>query len=125
MLSFTLRKYREKMELTQKQLAEVLNIDRSTYSYYETGKSVPPIETLIKLARIFNTTVDNLLGYEREENEPVNDDTNIYNKSRENFALLSEDEQAIIMKYRQLSPEEQSKLNKFINSSIDKKKNKL
>lgn len=125
MLPFTLRKYREKMELTQKQLAEVLNIDRSTYSYYETGKSVPPIETLIKLARIFNTTVDNLLGYEREENEPVNDDTNIYNKSRENFALLSEDEQAIIMKYRQLSPEEQSKLNKFINSSIDKKKNKL
>ena len=77
------------------------------------------------MARIFNTTVDNLLGYEREENEPVNDDTNIYNKSRENFALLSEDEQAIIMKYRQLSPEEQSKLNKFINSSIDKKKNKL
>ena len=125
MLSFTLRKYREKMELTQKQLAEVLNIDRSTYSYYETGKSVPPIETLIKLARIVNATVDNLLGYEREENEPVNDDTNIYNKSRENFALLSEDEQAIIMKYRQLSPEEQSKLNKFINSSIDKKKNKL
>ncbi len=122
MLHLTLRKYREKMELTQKQLAEVLNIDRSTYSYYETGKSVPPIETLIKLARIFNTTVDNLLGYEHEESEAVRDDTTIYNKSRENFALLSEDEQAIIMKYRQLSADEQAKLNKFINSSIDKSK---
>ena len=123
MLPLTLRKYREKMELTQKQLAEVLNIDRSTYSYYETGKSVPPIETLIKLARIFNTTVDYLLGYEREESEAVvHDDITVYNKSRENFALLSEDEQAIIMKYRQLSAEEQAKLNKFINSSIDKSK---
>ena len=119
MLPLTLRKYREKMELTQKQLAEVLNIDRSTYSYYETGKSVPPVETLIKLARIFNTTVDNLLGYEHEDGEAVNDDTTVYNKSRENFALLSEEEQSIIMKYRQLSPEEQAKLNKIINSSID------
>ena len=122
MLPLTLRKYREKMELTQKQLAVVLNIDRSTYSYYETGKSVPPVETLIKLARIFNTTVDNLLGYEHEDGEAVNDDTTVYNKSRENFALLSEEEQSIIMKYRQLSPEEQAKLNKFINSSIDNNK---
>ncbi len=119
MLPVILRKYREKMELTQKQLAETLNIDRSTYSYYETGKSIPPVETLVKLAKIFNTTIDDLLGYEANIPDTVHDDVNIYNRSRENFALLSEEEQSIIMKYRQLPSELQDEIQKYINSNVE------
>ncbi len=108
------------MELTQKQIAEVLNIDRSTYSYYETGKSIPSVETLKKLAKIFNITIDTLLGYESNSSEVFKDDSNIYLQPRDSFALLSEEEQSIIMKYRQLPAEVQEEIHKYINSNIEK-----
>ena len=43
---------------TQQQVADILNVDRSTYAYYESGKSVPDIETIIKLARLYNISID-------------------------------------------------------------------
>ena len=58
----TLRGIREKFGYTQQQIADVLCIDRSTYSYYETGKTRPDLATLVTLAEIFQTTVDGLLG---------------------------------------------------------------
>lgn len=120
MLPLNLKTYREKMELTQKQIAEVLNIDRSTYSYYETGKSIPPVETLKKLAKIFNITIDTLLGYESNASEVLKDDSSIYLHPRDSFALLSEEEQSIIMKYRQLPADVQEEIHKYINSNIEK-----
>ena len=39
MLNERLRSLRLSMGLTQMQVAEALNIDRSTYTYYETGKT--------------------------------------------------------------------------------------
>lgn len=49
-----LKYYRENCDLSQQQVAQVLNIDRSTYTYYETGKTVPSINTLMKLSRVFH-----------------------------------------------------------------------
>ncbi len=61
-----LRGLREKCGYTQQQLANVLNIDRSTYSYYESGKTSPDIPSLITLANIFAVSLDELLGQETE-----------------------------------------------------------
>ena len=49
MLATHLRLLREKNGLTQKQVADMLNIDRSTYAYYESGKTRPDILTIAKL----------------------------------------------------------------------------
>lgn len=38
-----LRELRIKSGYTQSQIAKILNIDRSTYSYYEIGKTTPDI----------------------------------------------------------------------------------
>ena len=38
MINIKSKKLREELGLTQKQLADYLNVTRSTYSYYETGK---------------------------------------------------------------------------------------
>ncbi len=69
MLSFNqegnmeLKKIREKMGITQKDLATQLNIKPTTYNGYEKNTSEPDIQTLIKLADYFHVTVDNLIGH--------------------------------------------------------------
>ena len=54
---------RLEMDLTQAQLAERLNVERSTISTYECGTRTVPIHHVIPLARIFHVTTDYLLGY--------------------------------------------------------------
>lgn len=49
-------------DLTQKELADILNIERSTLSSYETGRRYPTISVLIRIADTFNVSVDYLLG---------------------------------------------------------------
>lgn len=60
-----LREQRKRMDMTQEQVAKSLNIVRSTYAYYETGKTQPEIETLMKLARFDSVSVDFLLGMDK------------------------------------------------------------
>jgi len=57
-----LKYMRNQMSLTQKDIAIKLNIQRVTYSHYETGRSQPSIDTLIILADIFNCSIDYLVG---------------------------------------------------------------
>ena len=60
--SDTLKKLREKNKLTQEQLAEKLMISKATVSHYEQGINKPNLDTIIKLAEIFDVSVDYLLG---------------------------------------------------------------
>lgn len=52
---------RHTMKLTQKDMANQLHVDRSTYSYYEIGKTIPSLTNLLFMARFFNVTVDLLI----------------------------------------------------------------
>lgn len=53
---------REDNDLTQKQVADYLNIKQNTYSQYETGTRQIPIDILIALATLYKTSTDYLLG---------------------------------------------------------------
>lgn len=53
---------RERKGLSQIELAKLLNISNTTLSQYETGQRIPSDEIKIKLAEIFNCSVDYLLG---------------------------------------------------------------
>lgn len=57
-----LRDLREDSDLTQRQIAEILNVRQNTYSQYETGQRQIPIDALIKLAKFYKTSTDYLLG---------------------------------------------------------------
>ena len=57
---------REDKDLLQKDVAELLNISQTNYSKYELGKINIPINTLKKLALIFDTSIDYLLGLTNE-----------------------------------------------------------
>ena len=57
-----IRTIRKKNRLSQEELARQLNIRRQTISSYERGKSIPDIYTLIKIAKIFQISLDELTG---------------------------------------------------------------
>lgn len=57
-----IRDLREDRDLTQQQLAELLNISQTTYSRYESGTLDIPSSSLIVLAKFYKTSVDYLLG---------------------------------------------------------------
>lgn len=49
-------------DLKQKDLADYLGCTQVCYSYYETGKRDIPTDILLKLSKLYNTSVDYLLG---------------------------------------------------------------
>ena len=58
--------YRKKLNITQLQLAEMLNYSDKAVSKWERGEAVPDIFILKKLADIFSVTVDELISSRSE-----------------------------------------------------------
>ena len=61
-LGENLKKIRQEHKLTQIELANMLGISQKSYSHWETQKTEPTLENVVKLANIFNTTTDYFLG---------------------------------------------------------------
>ncbi len=57
-----LKKTREKKGLTQQQMADLLNIQRPTYTRYENMERQPDFELVKKIAEVLGTSIDYLLG---------------------------------------------------------------
>ena len=57
-----IRNLREDHDLTQEQVASILNVKQTTYSKYELGKINIPIEVFITLADYYNVSIDYLVG---------------------------------------------------------------
>lgn len=53
---------REGINLTQRECASRLGLPKTTYCYYEQGKTEPNIEMLSKMADFFNVSLDYLCG---------------------------------------------------------------
>jgi transcriptional regulator with XRE-family HTH domain len=62
MIGVTIREIREKNNMRQEDLSTLLNIKQCTLSNYESEKRIPDIYTLIKIADIFNISLDYLCG---------------------------------------------------------------
>ncbi|UQX52314.1 helix-turn-helix transcriptional regulator [Cytobacillus pseudoceanisediminis] len=62
MLGARLKKLRAEKKLTQRQLADKINVTHVSISGYENGNRSPDTETLEKLADFFEVSVDYLLG---------------------------------------------------------------
>ncbi|WP_411676877.1 helix-turn-helix domain-containing protein [Caproicibacter sp.] len=64
-LAQNMKLLRESNGLTQKKVAQYLFVDRSTYSYYESGKTQPNLKMLTKLADLYGVSTDALCGATR------------------------------------------------------------
>ena len=68
-LTTQLRYLRGYNAVTQREIADALCIDRSTYAYYELGETQPSLLMLVRLARLYDVTTDYLLGIQPEEKQ--------------------------------------------------------
>ena len=59
-----IRKLRKDKGLTQQQVADHLGIDRSTYAYYESGRSKLNVDVIVKLAHFYQIRYAAFLGPE-------------------------------------------------------------
>ena len=57
-----LRELRIQSKMTQREIATYLGITQPSYIRYENGKSEPTLECLVKIADLYDVSVDYLLG---------------------------------------------------------------
>lgn len=70
-LSSRMKRCRESAKLTQKELASMLGVSESAYRSYELGDRKIPVDLLVKLAAIYHTSVDVLIGNAKQVDEPT------------------------------------------------------
>ncbi len=112
-----LREQRKRMDMTQEQVAKSLNIVRSTYAYYETGKTCPDFATVVRIAHLFNVTTDYLLDADAPDPQ-LHDSGNSYSASLQKAISgewsLRESEQKLIMAFRFLNKDMQAEVLRLV-----------
>ena len=64
-----LQEQRNLKNLSQKEVADAINVSASVVSNYENGERTPSLEILVALARLFQCSTDYLLGFEKIESD--------------------------------------------------------
>jgi transcriptional regulator with XRE-family HTH domain len=65
---------RQSENLTQNDIAKILNVAKSTIGMWEQGRRVPDDKMLIKISKYFEVTLDKLLGLENDKQENLTAD---------------------------------------------------
>ncbi len=74
-LGNNIAKLRNALGLSQRNLAEILNVSSGAVAMWETNKRQPDVTTLIRIADFFKTSTDALLGYNVQKTEkPLSND---------------------------------------------------
>lgn len=109
-LAENLKMLREAVGLSQAQFAEIMLMDRSTYAYYETGKSRPDVDLLVRFSKAYRVSTDCLLGIDPEGLLPIIRDTDpIYSGKLEKLGMTVE-EKKMLMRYRLLAEEDRHRI---------------
>jgi len=122
MIKENLRILREQNGLTQAQVANVLQISRSTYTYYEMGRTKPDINTLKKLGRLYDISMDTLMEYSREKSSAVLHDNSLIYTSNRLMSELNPREQNLLMAFRLMGEKEREKIMDIVQKNLDAKK---
>lgn len=126
-IAYWLKYYRSECGLTQQDVADLLGLERSSYTYYETGKTTPDIETLVRLSKIFHIDFYDLLsGCNAETGKYVNDlelndlVENIDHDDDEKFTE-AKFEAEIMLRIRSLDEEQREEVMAFLDDLTDGK----
>lgn len=132
-----LKGIREDHDLSQKDMANILNVNRSTYSLWELGINIIPIRYLSLFADYFNYSIDYILGLNNIKNTNIEKGFSLdvlgknlkdirikYGLSQENIASILGVSQACIARYEkgliEISTSNLYKFSKEFNISINK-----
>lgn len=114
LLSIRMRELREENGLTQKQIADILRLERSCIAKYEAGESSPNPDILLSLAKIYKVSVDYLIGKcnDKDSLNVLRAAPTPYEKGfsvidTQNLQDLSKDEQVLILYFRLLDSDKE------------------
>ncbi len=65
-MELRIRDLREDADISQQEIADLLNVSQTTYSRYESGVLNIPWRSLVTLAQYYKTSVDYLVGLTKE-----------------------------------------------------------
>ena len=110
-----LKRLRTRRKLSQEDMATYLGITRQGYSKYENDKSEPSLQMLMRIADLFEVSIDELIGYSSNVDAPSStiEEANIFNQ----LGVDQED-------YDNLTPYQQEVLDWAINEDALFFKNK-
>ena len=103
---------RRSQGMTQQTVADILNVSRPAYSYYESGKSEPSLESMRRLIRLFCPTAPRFLllldecGSEDGKPSVLHDDGTPSGAPL--MAELNDEEQRIVGMYRVMDEEQRA-----------------
>lgn len=100
-----LKKERTVRKLSQESVASFLGITQQAYANYERGARKPDPDTLVKLADLFNVSVDYLLGRDEQKKEAPSP-----------IPLMEKDASKIAKIYAALSDENKEKAMQYMTS---------
>lgn len=66
-LNNRLKEYRTKINVNQTQMGNLVGVSRQTISQIERGDYSPSVTLALKIAKIFNASVEDIFSYEEDE----------------------------------------------------------
>ena len=91
-LGSRIKNIRYNHNISQEDMAKMLEVNRNYLSRVETNKTLPTAELLIKLAEKFNVSIDSLLGINLDGKEGTQARTKKINKINQYCSYLSNSE---------------------------------
>lgn len=64
-----LKEYRAKINVNQHEMGQLVNVSRQTISQIERGDYSPSVTLALKIAKVFNASVEDIFEYEEENKE--------------------------------------------------------
>lgn len=105
MIGKIIKELRTNQKLTQKELAESLNLTPKMVSFYELGQRTPPSDIIIKLSKIFDVSTDYLLGITSSDNQ-----------SSETENQISAEDLELLQKIKNLPPEKKKAIEILVSN---------
>lgn len=121
-----LKKYRERKDLSQEDLAQLLGVGQSTVGMWENGVNMPRVKTLQKITEILNVTTNDLMGtpnVESSNNSTVQDitfDDFTYAMHNEAKELTDKDKEMLLNMARMLRDRVNDNKNSEANNGTSK-----
>lgn len=113
-----LYRLRKAHHYTQQQMSDLLNISRQAYSNYETSKRTPDLDSLIRLADIYNLSLDQLVNHPCTKDGMVLEQKGPFTPAMEietaDTIYLTREEVKLIQSFRTLSDEEKLLIKKLL-----------
>ncbi len=83
-----IKELREYEDYSMSQVANKLNVSKSTYSMWEYGRDIIPIKRLINLANLYNVNIDYLMNLKEDrKNTKLYEDINVQVVAKNLFAI--------------------------------------